>query len=316
MYPPNGYHPDPYNPNPVVNEPKFDGDVSKAPSYAPAPHPYHEQGQHFPNPAYSSDPRYPVFHYPPQNQYPNYIPVPDNYRPQFDQFAGHGHPAYGQPAPLGYLNGSANLNRHVPGNDIMNSFALLGKLFQMADKESDVKSTEKEKRHKKIHKEDRDSGRDRHHRKDRDRDRDRHREKDRDRERGHGRDRDREKDRERNPDKEKDHGRDRDREKDQDRGNSNENNKDKDKEIRLGNVVFKPSRGDWRCSAKTCMNWNYAKRDRCNLCGRSKDFEDGDLSRKPVEGRKRCWICPKCSFDNFERKEFCHRCKEKKPVEA
>ena len=36
--------------------------------------------------------------------------------------------------------------------------------------------------------------------------------------------------------------------------------------IDANNSRFKPSKGDWKCDKSDCQNWNFAKRDVCNLC--------------------------------------------------
>lgn len=85
-----------------------------------------------------------------------------------------------------------------------------------------------------------------------------------------------------------------------------------DREIRLGNIVFKPSRGDWQCREKTCGNWNYAKRDKCNKCNSFKDREkeDSRVEKKPI---RKFWACLECQFQNYEYKEKCYKCGLKKP---
>jgi len=177
-------------------------------------------------------PQYPV--------YPSYpIPYhPESYRGPAMEHSYPPNPYY--PPPMMPAPGY--------GNDIVNSFALLGKLMQLVDKEPPSKSPEKEHRKKKIHKEDREH----------------------------------------------------------------------DKEVKLGNVVFRPSRGDWKCTVKNCQNWNYAKRDRCNVCRKPKDEAVLDDHRRNRDGRgevysRKYWFCPKCDFNNFENKEKCYKCGEKKP---
>ena len=89
-----------------------------------------------------------------------------------------------------------------------------------------------------------------------------------------------------------------------------------EREIRLGNIIFRPSRGDWQCLERNCMNWNYAKREKCNKCGR---YKEATRSGPPKEYRpvpaKRFWNCPGCKFDNYEHKESCFKCGDSKPEE-
>lgn len=60
--------------------------------------------------------------------------------------------------------------------------------------------------------------------------------------------------------------------------------------------------GDWVCPG--CANHNYASREACNKCKRSKNtppnFRDGD------------WMCPKCNNHNFASKAVCNKCQEPK----
>ena len=76
----------------------------------------------------------------------------------------------------------------------------------------------------------------------------------------------------------------------------------KEKEIHLGAVTFRPSRGDWQCNRKKCRNWNYAKRNHCNVCKSLKE----DCSDDEEE-----WECSNCGFGNFSHKTSCFKCGEK-----
>ena len=76
----------------------------------------------------------------------------------------------------------------------------------------------------------------------------------------------------------------------------------KEKEVRLGAVTFRPSRGDWQCSHKKCRNWNYAKRTNCNVCKSPKD----DVSEEEDE-----WECTSCGFGNLSHKTLCFKCGKK-----
>ena len=80
-----------------------------------------------------------------------------------------------------------------------------------------------------------------------------------------------------------------------------------EREIKLGNIVFKPSKGDWQCKEKSCMNWNYAKREKCNKCDKHKDHEK-DVIKSEKRVIRRFWACPDCQFQNFEHKERCYKC--------
>jgi hypothetical protein len=83
-----------------------------------------------------------------------------------------------------------------------------------------------------------------------------------------------------------------------------------DREIRLGNIVFKPSKGDWQCKERGCLNWNYAKRERCNKCGQYKEGSKAPRQERKVT--RKFWPCPECNFQNFEYKERCYKCGLKK----
>ena len=80
-----------------------------------------------------------------------------------------------------------------------------------------------------------------------------------------------------------------------------------DREVRLGNVIFKTSKGDWQCVERSCGNWNYAKRDRCNMCGKNRKGE-ALPERREKKASRRFWKCPVCEFQNFEYKEKCYKC--------
>ena len=76
----------------------------------------------------------------------------------------------------------------------------------------------------------------------------------------------------------------------------------KEKEVRLGAVTFRPFRGDWQCSKKKCRNWNYAKRDHCNVCKNPKDGHSEEEEE---------WECTSCGFGNLSHKTLCFKCGKK-----
>ena len=80
-----------------------------------------------------------------------------------------------------------------------------------------------------------------------------------------------------------------------------------EKEIHLGNIIFKTSKGDWQCKEKTCGNWNYAKREKCNKCKKRKT-EDGAHIKNEKKMSRKFWSCEDCHFQNFEYKEKCYKC--------
>jgi hypothetical protein len=268
MYPNKNYQQDPYisdqtskdskyvegadrhNPPNLSQVRPFGEPFNPAP-YIPASQGYDPRYSNYGN-SYQAPPSY----YP----YPSYPPQyhPDAYRGQNGEHQIPPGPYYPPPHAMAPVSGY--------NNDLVNSFALLGKLMQLVDKESSNKSPEREHRKKRIHKE--------------------------------GREREREKDREKERERER----------------------DREKEVKIGSVVFRPDRGDWKCSVKSCSNWNYSKRERCNICGKPKndDGRNSHQQRRFPEGRgdnytRKYWFCPKCDFNNFENKEKCYKCGEKKP---
>ena len=86
--------------------------------------------------------------------------------------------------------------------------------------------------------------------------------------------------------------------------------KKKEKEIRLGSVIFRPSRGDWQCPKKKCRNWNYAKRVSCNVCKSPKEERDEETRGE----REEEWQCVGCGFGNYAHKELCFKCSRKRSV--
>lgn len=76
-------------------------------------------------------------------------------------------------------------------------------------------------------------------------------------------------------------------------------------------MTFKLARGDWICPRKSCRNWNYSKRHRCNMCGVSKkEINPSKLNKEqPVlKSNEPDWTCSKCSHINFSHKDQCYKC--------
>ncbi len=88
----------------------------------------------------------------------------------------------------------------------------------------------------------------------------------------------------------------------------------REKEVKIGSIIFRPSKGDWQCRMDKCQNWNYAKRDKCNMCGVPKSgipsLTPGiiqDHKTKPTE-----WKCRNCGFLNSMSKKECFKCNNQK----
>jgi len=64
--------------------------------------------------------------------------------------------------------------------------------------------------------------------------------------------------------------------------------------------------GDWMCPG--CSNHNYASRENCNKCQRSKNL--------PPNFREGDWMCPACTNHNYASKPACNKCQEPKPLPA
>ncbi len=91
------------------------------------------------------------------------------------------------------------------------------------------------------------------------------------------------------------------------------NHHNKEKEIRIGSIIFKPSRGDWMCNKLNCNNWNYAKRDKCNLCSNpNPNFNNHTDLSDFSDYNQHEWKCRTCGFVNSANKESCYKCNDRK----
>lgn len=91
---------------------------------------------------------------------------------------------------------------------------------------------------------------------------------------------------------------------------------EKEKEVKVGHIVFREARGDWQCTDKKCLNWNYAKRNKCNLCKRVREGkDDAKVLREESDDDKfqGSWACRKCDFKNYPSRAVCFKCKDPKP---
>jgi len=79
----------------------------------------------------------------------------------------------------------------------------------------------------------------------------------------------------------------------------------REKEIRVGPIVFRPSRGDWKCPNESCKNWNYSKRKECNMCGHNQE-------QTPHNEIVDDWKCHSCGFRNKSSRISCYKCKLEK----
>ena len=91
-----------------------------------------------------------------------------------------------------------------------------------------------------------------------------------------------------------------------------------DKEVKLGNIVFRVARGDWQCTDKKCLNWNYAKRSRCNICKRAREGGAGAVrgAEADEDQMQGSWACRKCDFKNYPSRGICYRCGDERPFQT
>lgn len=101
--------------------------------------------------------------------------------------------------------------------------------------------------------------------------------------------------------------------------NKNFNFKNRKKqEVKLGSTIFCLEKGDWKCPVENCKNWNYSKRQKCNMCNHPKKsvIEKNFVplkEKKILEENKKDWKCVKCCYINSDFKDQCYRCSENKP---
>ena len=82
---------------------------------------------------------------------------------------------------------------------------------------------------------------------------------------------------------------------------------------------FKPGDGDWICTDEKCKNVNFARRDKCNRCGKEKEsgmeFKKGgnEIGKALAEKSKGLfspddWMCKGCGNVNWARRSTCNIC--------
>ena len=82
---------------------------------------------------------------------------------------------------------------------------------------------------------------------------------------------------------------------------------------------FKPGDGDWICTDEKCKNVNFARRDKCNRCGKEKETgiefkKAGNEIGKALSEKSKGlfapddWMCKACGNVNWARRATCNIC--------
>lgn len=74
-------------------------------------------------------------------------------------------------------------------------------------------------------------------------------------------------------------------------------------------------KGDWPCAF--CANLNFARRSKCNKCGRDKvstraGADGRSAPPPPPQQRPGDWFCVDCAELNFDSRRACHKCGRKR----
>lgn len=87
---------------------------------------------------------------------------------------------------------------------------------------------------------------------------------------------------------------------------------------------YQPSQGDWTCTEPQCQNVNFARRDKCNKCGKPQDLSSASAKKQSHEIGEAFaekskglfsaedWQCSKCGNINWARRSTCNTCNAKK----